>query len=124
MEILWNFAFFLVVIFWPRATAIRKKAKRFFRKLLKDLHCALRVTTADPLKSYGAVKREIILLGVEHRQRQRLNNRAEKSHQPTRLSERKLRRFKSAQHAQRFLSLSTSELKVTPLVSLLRGSVT
>jgi hypothetical protein len=33
-----------------------------------------------------------------------LNNRAEHSHQPTRLRERKMRRFKSAKQAQRFLS--------------------
>jgi hypothetical protein len=33
-----------------------------------------------------------------------LNNRAENSHQPTRLREKKMRRFKSAKHAQRFLS--------------------
>ena len=33
-----------------------------------------------------------------------LNNRAENSHQPTRLREKKMRRFKSAKQAQRFLS--------------------
>ncbi len=33
-----------------------------------------------------------------------LNNRAENSHQPTRLREKKMRRFKSARQAQRFLS--------------------
>jgi putative transposase len=57
----------------------------------------------DKLKSYGAAKREI-LPGVEHRQHKELNNRAEHSHQPTRLREKKMRRFKSAKHAQRFLS--------------------
>jgi putative transposase len=41
---------------------------------------------------------------VEHRQHKGLNNRAENSHQPTRLREKKMRRFKSAKHAQRFLS--------------------
>src|SRR6185312_12030824 len=57
----------------------------------------------DKLKSYGAAKREI-LPGVEHRQHKGLNNRAENSHQPTRLREKKMRKFKSARHAQRFLS--------------------
>ncbi len=42
--------------------------------------------------------------GVEHLQQKYQNNRAENSHQPTRLRERVMRRFKSAGHAQRFLS--------------------
>ena len=62
-----------------------------------------RVVVTDKLKSYGAAKREI-LPGVEHRQSQYLNNRAEVSHQPTRRRERQMQRFKSARHAQRFLS--------------------
>ncbi|BCL78815.1 IS6 family transposase [Ktedonobacteria bacterium brp13] len=62
-----------------------------------------RVIITDKLKSYGAAKREI-LPGVEHRQHKGLNNRAENSHQPTRLREKKMRRFKSAKQAQRFLS--------------------
>jgi putative transposase len=61
------------------------------------------VIITDKLKSYGAAKREI-LPGVEHRQHKGLNNRAENSHQPTRLREKKMRRFKSAKQAQRFLS--------------------
>jgi len=81
----------------------KKAAKRFFRKLLKGLEYVPRVIITDKLKSYGAAKREL-LPGVEHRQQKRLNNRAENSHQPTRLREKKMRRFKSAGHAQRFLS--------------------
>jgi putative transposase len=81
----------------------KKAAKRFFRKLLKGLQYVPRVIITDKLKSYGAAKREI-LPGVEHRQHKRLNNRAENSHQPTRLREKKMRRFKSAKQAQRFLS--------------------
>jgi putative transposase len=61
------------------------------------------VIITDKLKSYAAAKREI-LPGVEHRQPKELNNRAENSHQPTRLREKKMRRFKSAKQAQRFLS--------------------
>src|SRR5258708_11120224 len=80
-----------------------KAAKRFFRKLLKGLHSVPRVIITDKLRSYGAAKREI-LPGVEHRQHKRLNNRAENSHQPTRLREKKMRIFKSAKHAQRFPS--------------------
>jgi putative transposase len=81
----------------------KKAAKRFFRKLLKGLQYVPRVIITDKLKSYGAAKREI-LPGVEHRQHKGLNNRAENSHQPTRLREKKMRRFKSAKQAQRFLS--------------------
>ena len=81
----------------------KSAASRFFRKLLKGLQYVPRVIITDKLKSYGAAKAEI-LPGVEHRQHKGLNNRAENSHQPTRLRERGMRRFKSAGHAQRFLS--------------------
>jgi putative transposase len=81
----------------------KKAAKRFFRKLLKGLQYVPRVIITDKLKSYAAARREI-LPGVEHRQHKRLNNRAENSHQPTRLREKKMRKFKSAKQAQRFLS--------------------
>jgi putative transposase len=78
-------------------------AKKFFRKLLKGLTCMPRVMVTDKLQSYAAAKQEI-LPSVEHRQHRYLNNRAENSHQPTRQRERVMRRFKSAGHAQRFLS--------------------
>jgi putative transposase len=78
-------------------------AGRFFRKLLKGLRYVPRVIVTDKLKSYPAAKRKI-LPSVEHRQSRYLNNRAEVSHQPTRRRERQMMRFKSAHHAQRFLS--------------------
>jgi putative transposase len=78
-------------------------ARRFFRKLLKGLHYVPRVLITDKLASYGAAKRAV-LPSVEHRQHRRLNNRAENSHQPTRERERRMRRFKSPGHAQRFLA--------------------
>src|SRR5712664_3371688 len=81
----------------------KKAAKKFFRKLLKGLTYVPRVIVTDKLKSYGAAKREI-LPGVEHRQHRYLNNRAENSPQPTRQRERRMQRFKSPGHAQRFLS--------------------
>ena len=55
------------------------------------------------LKSYAAAKRTIPP-HVEHRQSRYLNNRIEVPHQPTRQRERQMQRFKSARHAQRFLS--------------------
>ena len=81
----------------------KKAAKRFFRKLLKGLVYVPPVIVTDKLQSYGAAKREI-LPGVEHRQHRYLNNRVENSHQPTRQRERRMQRFKSPGHAQRFLS--------------------
>ena len=81
----------------------KQVAKKFFRKLLKGLSYVPRVVITDKLKSYGAAKREI-LPGVEHRQSRYLNNRCENSHLPTRQRERRMQRFKSPGHAQRFLS--------------------
>ncbi len=82
----------------------RKAAKKFFRKLLKGLRYVPRLIITDKLKSYSAAKAEV-MPGVEHRQHKYQNNRAENSHQPTRLREKVMRRFKSAGHAQRFLSV-------------------
>jgi putative transposase len=81
----------------------KKAAKKFFRKLLKGLRYFPSLIVTDKLRSYSAAKAEV-LPGVEHRQGKWQNNRAENSHQPTRLRERVMRRFKSAGHAQRFLS--------------------
>jgi len=78
-------------------------ARKFFRRLLKQLAYVPRVLITDKLASYGAAKREV-LPSVEHRQHRRLNNRAEHAHQPTRERERRMRRFKSPGHAQRFLA--------------------
>jgi len=60
-----------------------------------------RVVLADRLASDGAAKRAA-LPGVEHRQHRRPNNRAEHPHRPTRERERRVRRFTSVGHAQRF----------------------
>jgi transposase-like protein len=49
----------------------KKAAKRFFRKLLKELQYVPRVIITDKLRSYGAAKREV-LPGVEHRQHPRV----------------------------------------------------
>jgi putative transposase len=78
----------------------RKAAKKFFRKLLKGLRYVPRVIITDKLRSYHAAIAEVLPV-VEHLQQKYQNNRAENSHQPTRLRERVLRRFKSAGHARR-----------------------
>ncbi|RPJ19183.1 MAG: IS6 family transposase, partial [Planctomycetaceae bacterium] len=78
-------------------------AKKFFRKLLTGLTSVPRGIITDQLKSDSAGKREVSP-SLEHRQHRYLNNRAENSHQPTRQRERRMGRFKSPGHAQRFLS--------------------
>ena len=73
------------------------------RKLLRKHGRAPRVLITDKLKSYAGANRDLGL-NVEHRQHKGLNNRAENSHQPTRVREKVMRRFKSARHLQRFTS--------------------
>ena len=78
-------------------------AKRLMRKLMKRQCRPPRVMITDKLASYAAAKRAV-MPSVEHRKHKGLNNRAENSHQPTRRRERQMKRFKSAEQAQRFLS--------------------
>ncbi len=82
----------------------RRAAIRFFRKLLKGQGCVRRRLITDKLRSYPAACRTV-MPSVVHCRDQHANNRAEVSHQPTRRGERQMRRFKSAAHAQRFLSV-------------------
>jgi putative transposase len=82
----------------------KKAAKKFFRKLLKRLRYVPSVIITDKLKSYSAARAEV-MPSVEHLQQKYQNNRADNSHQPTRLREKVMRRFKSAGHVQRFLSV-------------------
>jgi putative transposase len=77
-------------------------AKRFFRKLLKGLRYVPRVIVTDKLASYQPAHREL-LPSVTHRRSKYLNNRAENSHQSTRIRERVMKRFASPGQAQRFL---------------------
>jgi transposase-like protein len=57
----------------------------------------------DRLPSYGAALNDLGMTG-RHVTGGRSNNRAENSHLPVRLRERRMQRFKSARSAQRFLS--------------------
>ena len=61
-----------------------------------------RVIVTDTLASYGAAHR-VVLPSVTHRRSRYLNNRAENSHQPTRIRERVMKRFASPGQAPRFL---------------------
>ncbi len=79
-------------------------AKRFFRRLLKAHGSDPRKIVTDKLRSYGVAHRELIPNTI-HDSSQYSNNRAELSHQPTRVRERGMREFKSIIQAQRFLGV-------------------
>jgi len=56
----------------------------------------------DKLCSYGVACREVIPQAI-HVNDQYANNRVEQSHEPTRVRERRMRKFTSVLQAQRFL---------------------
>ena len=78
-------------------------AKRFFRRLLRNHGGESRKIVTDKLRSYGVAHREL-MPDVIHSTEQYENNRAEQSHQATRVRERGMRKFKSVKQAQRFLN--------------------
>jgi len=57
----------------------------------------------DKLRSYPVAHREV-MPDVIHDTSQYANNRAEQSHEPTRVRERGMRKFKSFGQAQRFVT--------------------
>ena len=79
-------------------------ARRFFKRLLTNNRGEPRKIVTDKLRSYGVAHRELIP-DTLHDISQYANYRAELSHQVTRVRERGMRRFKSTQQAQRFLSV-------------------
>ena len=84
-------------------------AKRFFRRLLRSHGDEPRKIVTDKLRSYCVAHRELIP-DVIHETSQYANNRAEQSHEATRVRERGMRgpafrRFKSTGQAQRFLGV-------------------
>ena len=79
-------------------------AKRFFKRLLRGQGGAPREIVTDKLRSYGVAHRALIPETI-HNTARYANNRAELSHQPTRVRERGMRRFKSTAQAQQFLTI-------------------
>ena len=77
-------------------------AKRFFKRLLRSHGGEARKIVTDKLRSYGVFHRELIP-DVIHSTQQYENNRAEQSHEATRVRERGMRKFKSVRQAQKFL---------------------
>jgi putative transposase len=94
-------------------------AKRFFRRLLLSYGGEPRKIVTDKLRSYRVAHRELIPESIHDISRY-ANNRAEQSHEATRVRERGMRRFKSTKQAQRFV---TAHAAVSNLFNLGRHLV-
>ena len=101
----------LTASFWTpsfKAVRDRRAAQKLLRKLIRKQSRAPRVMVTDKLGSYGAARTGMGMT-FEHRQHKGLNNRAENSHLPTlrrkRIMKRIMKRFRSARHLQRFVSI-------------------
>jgi putative transposase len=98
-----------------------KAAKRFFQRFLKTGGLPREIIT-DKLRSYSVAHRSLIP-GAKHNTEQCANNRAELSHQPTRVRERVMRRFKAITQAQRFLDSHAALYNLFNLFNLNRHSL-
>jgi putative transposase len=78
-------------------------AKRFFKRLLRSNGSEPRKIVTDKLRSYPVAHREVMPETI-HVTDQYANNRAEQSHESTRVRERGMRKFKSVVQAQKFLT--------------------
>lgn len=79
-------------------------AKRFFKRLLRSHGGEPRKIVTDKLRSYPVARQELTPEAI-HSTKQYENNRAEQSHEATRVRERGIRKFKSIRQAQRFLGV-------------------
>ena len=77
-------------------------AKRFFRRIIRNNGGEPRKIVTDKLRSHGVAHRELIPDTI-HSVQQYENNRAEQSHEATRVRERGMRRLKSVKQAREFL---------------------
>lgn len=77
-------------------------AERFFKRLLRSHGSEPRKIVTDKLRSYPVAYRELMPDTI-HSTKQYEDNRAEQSHEATRVRERGMRKFKSVKQAQRFL---------------------
>jgi len=78
-------------------------AKRFFKRLMRNHGGEPRKIVTDKLRSYPLAHREVMPEAI-HVTDQYANNRAEQSHEATRVRERGMRKFKSMKQAQRFVT--------------------
>ena len=76
-------------------------AQRFFGRLLRSHGGKPRKIVTDKLRSYGVAHRELMPETI-HSTAQYENNRAEQSHETTRVRERVMRKFKSTRQAHSY----------------------
>ena len=108
-----------VVDVFLRARRNGAAAKRFFRRLVLSSGTQPRKIVTDKLRSYLVAQREVMPDTI-HSTQQYENNRAEQSHESTRVRARGMRKFKSVRQAQRFLR---THAVVSPLFNLGRHLV-
>lgn len=77
--------------------------ERFFKRLIRSYGGEPRKIVTDKLRSYPVAHREVTPESI-HVTDQYASNRAEPSHEATRVRERGMRRFKSVRRAQRFVT--------------------
>ena len=80
-----------------------KAAKQICKRLLHKHRGAPRKIATDKLRRYGVAHRELIPETI-HDMTQYANNLAKLTHEPARVRERGMRKFKSVAQAQRFLN--------------------
>jgi putative transposase len=93
-----------VVDVYLQVTRDGAAAKRFFKRLMCNHGSEPRKVVTDKLRSYPVAHREVIPEAIHVTERY-ANNRAEQSHEATRVRERGMRRFKSTKQAQRFVTV-------------------
>ncbi len=86
-------------------------AKRFFNRLLRSHGGKPRKIVTDKLRSYPVAHREVIPEAIHSTERYE-NNRAEQSHEATRVRERGMRRSRSPSQKQRFLGAHAAVYKL------------
>ena len=86
-------------------------ARQVFKRLLRSHGSEPRKIVTDKLRSYGVAHREV-MPETAHSTKQYENNRAERSHEATRVRERGMRGFKSVRRAQRFLGAHAAVSKL------------
>ena len=96
-----------------------KTARRFFKRLLKANQGEPWKIMTDKMGSYPVAHKEL-MPDVIHDTSQYANNKAELSHQSTRVRERVMRKFKSIEQGQRVLS---AHAEVYNLFNLGRHSI-
>ena len=87
----------------------KQAAKRLLRKLMKRAGSVPKRIITDMLRSYGAVKREL-LLQLDHLSHKGLSNRAENSHLPFRKRERVIQGHRSPGGLQRCCHVNGPEV--------------